>query len=69
MKNFFRFFVSAFPFTVGLILCLISLSYLVQFTDQSYYSNNALHMFIYTAAFGIPTILFGMRKLSSDSVL
>ena len=68
MKNFFQFFVSALPFTAGLILCLISLTYLVQFTDDIY-EEEYLHMFVCIAALGIPTILFGMRKLSSDSTV
>lgn len=69
MKDFFYFFLRAIPFTIGLILCLISLTYLVQFTSHSYSAEETLYMFIGLAAVGIPTILFGISRLSSETAL
>lgn len=34
MKSFLTFFIKVLPFTVGVILVLTSLTFLVQFTDQ-----------------------------------
>lgn len=65
MKELFRFVFSALPFTFGLIACLASLAFLVQFTADVEYGKENLVFFALIATFGIPTLLFGIRKLSS----
>lgn len=66
MKGFFRFILRALPFTVGLILCLTALTFLVEFTD--YGAEETFFTFAGIAIIGIPLLLYGIRALSPDNV-
>lgn len=69
MKEFLQFMVRAIPFTVGLILCLTALTYLIQFTDHDYNSGESFLIFVGLAAAGIPVILYGIQRLSNEAAL
>lgn len=69
MKEFFRFFLKALPMAIGLILCLTSLTYLVEFSVSGYHAEENFLAFAFIAVVGIPTLLYGIRKLSSDGAL
>lgn len=70
MKELFRFIVKAFPLTFGLIISLTGLSFLVSFTDSaslSSISDEDFIAFVLLSTVGIPTLLFGINKLSNAS--
>lgn len=72
MKNSLGFFIRALPLTLGLILSLTALSFLVSFTDTAELSEIAEEdflSFVVLAFIGIPTLLFGIDKLSTDGSL
>ena len=66
MKNFFQFFIRSIPLTIGLILTLFALGFLVQFVESGAYlsnfGNEDIWGFIFFAAVGVPTLLFGVNK-------
>lgn len=68
MKNFFQFFIRSIPLTIGLILTLFALGFLVQFVERGAYlsnfGNEDIWGFIFFAAVGVPTLLFGVNKLA-----
>ena len=71
MKELISFVVKAFPFTAGLILSLTALSFLVSFSDSvrlSRFGDEDFITFVVLFIVGIPTLLFGMQKLSNESV-
>lgn len=72
MKELLGFFIKSIPMALGLILSLTALSFLVNFTDNAHLSSIGEEDFVTFAALaivGIPTLLFGIRKLSSDGAL
>ena len=72
MKELLRFFIKSLPLSLGLILSLAALSFLVNFTDSAGLSSIGEEDFITFAALavvGIPTLLFGIRKLSSNGTI
>ena len=64
MKGYYKFIISAFPFTLGMILTLISLSCLVDWGLD--FDEGIFWGFIAFFIIGFPTMLFGIKKLSSD---
>lgn len=69
MKELLNFFVKALPLSLGLILSLTALSFLIGFTDGARLSDigeEDFVTFLILAIVGIPTLLFGIKKLSSD---
>lgn len=72
MKNFMSFFLRALPLSLGLILCLTALSFLVSFTGAEQLTDIAEEgflTFVVLSIAGIPTLLFGIIKLSNESAL
>lgn len=72
MKELLSFFVRAIPLSIGLIISLVALSFLVSFTDNAGLSDigeENFVTFLILAFVGIPTLLFGIKKLSSDGPL
>jgi hypothetical protein len=72
MKDLLKYFVKAIPLSLGLILSLTALSFLVAFTDGAELSelgeSNFLS-FLVLALLGIPTLLFGIERLSRNGAL
>ena len=69
MKPYFNFFVKVLPFTAGIIFTLISLSFLVEFIGRGLdFDDEAFFVFIVFAVIGIPTLLFGLNKASSENL-
>lgn len=69
MKELLSFFLKALPLSLGLILSLTALSFLVGFTDSARLANigeEDFVTFLVLAIVGIPMLLFGIKKLSSD---
>lgn len=68
MKNFAQFFIKSIPLTIGLILTLFALSFLVQFVERGAHlsdiDNEDIWGFIFFAVAGVPTLLYGVNKLS-----
>ena len=69
MKEFFRFFVKAFPFVAGLICTLAALAFLVNFTSYESFSDDSFWLFVVFALIGFPLLLFGINRLSDDRQL
>lgn len=68
MKDFFRFFVSAIPFTVGMLLSLIGLCFLVEFYDEGlYFGGGGFRSFVIFFLVGFPSVIFGVNKLSKET--
>ena len=63
-----RFFLKSFPLTIGVILTLLALSFLVQFVENGAYLSDIededIWAFIFFAVVGVPTLLFGVNKLA-----
>lgn len=76
MKNFVRFFARSLPFVAGIICTLTAFSFLVSLLVElsnhpKYFSNSILDKekfwaFVIFAVIGLPLILFGINRLSSD---
>jgi len=64
MNESLKFLFRAFLLTVGLILCLAALSNLVIYTNGPRYNDDSMVWFVLLSVIGIPTLLFGIRKLS-----
>ena len=68
MKEFFRFFVTAIPFTVGMLLSLIALCFLVEFYDRGLdFDNVEFRVFVIFFVVGFPSMIFGINKLSEKT--
>lgn len=70
MKNFLTFALRSFPLVIGLILTLVGLSFLIGFaTDISVqkFEENDFTLFVVFMIIGIPTVLFGIERLASDT--
>ena len=68
MKEFFRFFVTAIPFTVGMLLSLIALCFLVEFYDRGLdFDNGEFWVFVIFFVVGFPSMIFGINKLSEKT--
>ena len=68
MKEFFRFFVTAIPFTVGMLLSLIALCFLVEFYDRGLdFDNWEFRVFVIFFVVGFPSMIFGINKLSEKT--
>ena len=72
MKQFFTLFIKALPFTIGVILILISLAFLVDFTEQSLdledLGDQEFLAFIIFSLVGIPMLLFGINIASNENL-
>lgn len=71
MRELLRFSVRALPLTLGLVLVLTALSFLVGFADGAHPSKFAEEdfvTFVLLSIVGIPMLLFGIKKLSNDEV-
>jgi ABC-type phosphate transport system permease subunit len=70
MKIFFTLVFKALPFSIGMILILTALCFLVEFADQLPYPEDegvrAFWSFVALTLVGIPTIVCGMNKLSKE---
>lgn len=76
MKNFARFFAKSLPFVAGIICTLTALAFLVSLlvelsSHPKYFSKSILDQekfwaFVTFAVIGLPLILFGINRLSSD---
>lgn len=67
MKNFIQFFRKSTPLTIGVILVLFSLGFLVQLVENGELfsaDSNDIWGFIFFAMIGVPTLLFGVNKLA-----
>jgi len=67
MRDFAQFFLKSIPLTIGLILTLFALSFLVQFVESGAWLSEAdedVWAFIFFAVVGVPTLLFGINKLA-----
>lgn len=72
MKELMSFILKSLLFSVGLILCLTALSFLVNFTDSARLSNmeeEDFITFVFLFLVGIPTLLFGIKKLSNEDAI
>ena len=70
MKEFFRFFVTAIPFTVGMLLSLIALCFLLKFYDRGFDLQShsyAFWCFVIFFVVGFPSMIFGINKLSEKT--
>ncbi|MBW2165937.1 MAG: hypothetical protein JRG74_07520 [Deltaproteobacteria bacterium] len=68
MKEFFRFFVTAIPFTVGMLLSLIALCFLLKFYDRGLdFDNEEFWGFVIFFVVGFPSMIFGINKLSKKT--
>ena len=70
MKEFFRFFVTAIPFTVGMLLSLIALCFLLKFYDSGFELHrhgNEFWCFVIFFVVGFPSMIFGINKLSEKT--
>ena len=65
MKEFFSLFIKTLPFTIGIILTLISLTFLIEFSD---FEDEEFWSFVFFAAIGIPTLLYGINKASNENL-
>lgn len=72
MKSLLLFFIKVIPFTIGVILTLTSLAFLVEFTDQRLnfgdLGNEEFWSFVFFAIIGIPILLFGINKASKENL-
>ena len=69
MKKFYNSFKKSLPFTTGIILILTSLSFLAEFTTEGLeFESDEYLIFIFFALIGIPTLLFGINKLSNEEL-
>ena len=68
MRNFFQFFSKSIPLTIGLILTLFALSFLIQFVENGAFLSDIdskdIWGFIIFAMVGVPTLLYGVNKLA-----
>ena len=70
MKEFFRFFVTAIPFTVGMLLTLIALCCLIEFYDRGldlHRGRTVFWVFVIFFVVGFPSMIFGINKLSEKT--
>jgi hypothetical protein len=68
MKEYVRFLLRAAPFTIGLTLSLVGLCYLVRFYDFGFdFESENIWMFVIFFGFGIPTLIYGINRLSNKS--
>lgn len=65
MKALFFFFIKTLPFTLGVVLILTSLAFLVQVLDYVDFDEN-FFAFVFFAIIGIPTLLYGINKASNE---
>jgi len=72
VKSFLTFFIKVLPFTVGVVLILTSLAFLVDFTDQNLdfgdLGDEEFWAFVFFAVFGVPMLLFGINKASNENI-
>lgn len=65
MKSFFQFMLKMLPFTLGIILTLMALHFLVDCDhDLDLLEENAFWSFVVFAVIGIPLLIFGIKKAS-----
>jgi len=68
MKLFLRFWIRAIPFTVGIALSLIALSFLVAFYDYGLdFDEEEIWIFLIFFLAGFPLLVFGLNKLSDQT--
>ena len=68
MRYFMRFFIKSLPLSIGMILTLLALSFLVKFVENGAYlsdiDNRDMWAFIFFAIAGLPTLLIGVNYLA-----
>ncbi len=62
MKSLLFFFVKTLPFTLGVILVLTSLAFLVEIESEDFWA------FVFFAIIGIPTLLYGIKKAANEKL-
>ena len=68
MKSFFRFWLKAIPFTIGMALSLIALCFLVEFYDRGLdFDEEYLWLFAAFFLTGFPTLIYGMNRLAEKN--
>jgi hypothetical protein len=69
MKSFAQFFVRSLPLVAGIILTLIALAFLVEFTDSASFDrleDEEFWGFVLFSIGGLPLTLFGISLLSNE---
>ena len=67
MNDYWRFIVKALPFTAGVILLLVGMAYLLEFVNDLRIGEEDFWSFVFFFAIGLPTVLYGINKLSAES--
>ena len=66
--TFIKFFVRSVPLLVGMILTLISLTYLVSFVNYGQeYDEPYFWIFVILFVLGFPLLLWGTNKFNADN--
>jgi hypothetical protein len=67
VKSFFKFWLKAIPFTLGMALSIISLCFLIKFYDYGLnFEDQNIWFFCIFFFIGFPTLTYGINKLRSD---
>ena len=69
MKNFLKYTIKSLPMVFGLILTLISLTFLIGFATDIHVANFQeinFTLFVVFAVIGFPTLLFGINYLANN---
>lgn len=70
MKKILGFIFRSAPLSVGIIICLTALSFLINFTEYASLeeiNSSDFLTFFFLSIIGIPTLLFGINKITEDS--
>ena len=67
MKRYFHFLVKAIPFTLGMILALVSLCFLVDFHTSGMHFDEEFWSFVILFSIAFPTMIFGINELSEQT--
>ena len=70
MNELFSFFIRTLPFTLGIILVLTSLAFMVEAITYGFYIEalgyEEFWMFFLFALIGVPTLLYGISNASKE---
>jgi hypothetical protein len=69
MKNYIKFTIKSLPLVFGLILTLISLTFLIGFATDIYvekFQEIEFILFVVFAVIGFPTLLYGINYLANN---
>ena len=61
MKSLFFFFIKTLPFTIGVVLVLTALAFLIDIESEDFW------LFVFFTIIGIPTLLYGIEKMSEGN--